>query len=473
MKKILSLMILLAGVISFTACGDDDPTYNAPAQLSLKSADAFYAAAGGTGTIVVNTSESITATSNVDWLTASVSGSTVTLTVAANDKLEGRSTNILLKSASASKEVNITQRGIIYGLPDGLTYAVADTANARVSIPVVQSASVTVTSLTEWLTASFNSETSSIEVVAASNDVEEPRLGYVAFQTGNVKDTLEIAQAGLKFNIEKTSIAVPNEGGIESVTIEHSRPVTVEDAPEWVECVYNDKTGVLALSIDENRALARQGTITLKSLDITKTISVIQYDPASLADQIVGDYYFTYYDDQGAMKAFAATLTEEALQLPALGWSIPVTIDKENLTVSVKCGSYVGTFDNQGMPLYMYMLFMDETGEYLSGEDTESVVSAALGLEDIGGGELTLAGDFAGTFGEDNDKFGSFYFAAFSEQSLDLSDEGPFLGRLLQCYYPGLMKMPAEEEESAPAMLKRATKVSNVPLTLKKQKRFK
>jgi hypothetical protein len=288
----------------------------------------------------------------------------------------------------------------------------------------------------------------------------------VAFQTGNVKDTLVIAQRGLKFNIEKTSIAVPNEGGIESVTIEHSRPVTVEDAPEWVECAYNDKTGVLALSIDENRALARQGTITLKSSEITKTISVIQYDPASLADQIVGDYYFTYYDDNGSMRAFAATLTEEALQLPALGWSIPVTIDKENLTVSVKCGSYVGTYSSY----FVYLLFIDETGEYWSAEDTESVATAALSLEDIGEGELTLAGDFAGTFGEDNDKFGSFYFAAFSEQSLDLSDEGPYLGGLLQCYYPGLMKVPAEEE-AAPAMLRRAPKVKMVPTFSKK--RFK
>jgi hypothetical protein len=284
-----------------------------------------------------------------------------------------------------------------------------------------------------------------------------------------VKDTLEIAQAGLLLNLEKLSIAVPNEGGIQSVTIEHSRPVSIETTSEWIVCAFNDKTNVLSISIDENKALARQGTITVKSLDIEKTISVIQYDPASLADQIVGDYYFTYYNDKGEMKAFAATLTEEALQLPALGWSIPVTIDKENLTVSVKCGSYVGTYSSY----FMYLLFIDETDEYWSAEDTESVATAALSLEDIGEGELTLAGDFAGTFGEDNDKFGSFYFAAFSEQSLDLSDEGPFLGRLLQCYYPGLMKMPAEEEESAPAMLKRATKVSNVPLTLKKQKRFK
>lgn len=469
MKKIFSLVVLLASVMMFTSCGKDDASYTTTPKLDVAQSDVLFEAEGGTGTITINNASAVTATTESTWLTVSANGNVVTATASLNPSLDGRSATIVIKSGDAEAVVSATQKGSVYGIVGGLEYELADTANAIVSIPIVQSAGVTVTSLADWLTASFNSETSSIEVVAASNDVEEARLGYVAFQTGNVKDTLVIAQRGLKFNIEKTSIAVPNEGGIESVTIEHSRPVTVEDAPEWVECAYNDKTGVLALSIDENRALARQGTITLKSSEITKTILVIQYDPASLADQIVGDYYFTYYDDQGAMKAFAATLTEEALQLPALGWSIPVTIDKENLTVSVKCGSYVGTYSSY----FMYLLFIDETDEYWSAEDTESVATAALSLEDIGEGELTLAGDFAGTFGEDNDKFGSFYFAAFSEQSLDLSDEGPFLGRLLQCYYPGLMKIPAEEEESAPAMLKRATKVSNVPLTLKKQKRFK
>jgi len=77
MKKILSIMVLLAGVISFTSCGDDDTTYTAPAQLELKSVDAFYEAAGGTGSIVVNSSETITAASNAEWLTVAVSGTTV------------------------------------------------------------------------------------------------------------------------------------------------------------------------------------------------------------------------------------------------------------------------------------------------------------------------------------------------------------------------------------------------------------
>ena len=466
MKKILCLIVLLAGVTMFTSCGKDDATYTAIPKLDVSKAEVLFESNGGTGSITINTSSPVTATTESTWLTVSANGNVVTATAPVNGSLDGRSATIIIKAGDAQAIVTATQKGSVYGINGGLEYELSDTAQAKVSIPVVQSAGVTVASLADWLTASFNSETSTIEVVATSNDVEEPRIGYVAFQTGNVKDTLEIAQAGLLLQLEKASVAVPNEGGIQSVTIEHSRPVTIETSSEWIVCAFNDKTNVLSISIDENKALARQGTITVKSLDIEKTISVIQYDPASLADQIVGDYYFTYYNDKGEMKAFAATLTEEALQLPALGWSIPVTIDKENLTVSVKCGSYVGTYSSY----FMYLLFIDETDEYWSAEDTESVATAALSLEDIGEGELTLAGDFAGTFGEDNDKFGSFYFAAFSEQSLDLSDEGPYLGGLLQCYYPGLMKVPAEEE-AAPAMLRRAPKVKMVPTFSKK--RFK
>ena len=466
MKKILCLIVLLAGVTMFTSCGKDDATYTAIPKLDVSKAEVLFESNGGTGSITINTSSPVTATTESSWLTVSANGNVVTATAPVNGSLDGRSATIIIKAGDAQAIVTATQKGSVYGINGGLEYELSDTAQAKVSIPVVQSAGVSVTSLADWLTASFNSETSTIEVVATSNDIEEPRIGYVAFQTGNVKDTLEIAQAGLLLQLEKASVAVPNEGGIQSVTIEHSRPVTIETSSEWIVCAFNDKTNVLSISIDENKALARQGTITVKSLDIEKTISVIQYDPASLADQIVGDYYFTYYNDKGEMKAFAATLTEEALQLPALGWSIPVTIDKENLTVSVKCGSYVGTYSSY----FMYLLFIDETDEYWSAEDTESVATAALSLEDIGEGELTLAGDFAGTFGEDNDKFGSFYFAAFSEQSLDLSDEGPYLGGLLQCYYPGLMKVPAEEE-AAPAMLRRAPKVKMVPTFSKK--RFK
>jgi hypothetical protein len=294
MKKLLSIMILLAGVISFTSCSNDDITYTAPAQLSLKSADAFYEAAGGTGSIVVNSNESITATSNADWLTVSVSGNTVNLTVAANVRLEGRSTNVVLKSPTASKEVNISQRGIIYGVETSVL-EMADTEGATLIIPVAQTAGVSVVSLTEWLTASFNSATSTIELVATSNDEEEAREGQIAIQTGTIKDTLEITQKGMTFILEKTSVQVTEEGGIEAVAIMHSKPVKVESAPEWIECVFNDETSTLTMSIAESTVPTREGIISLTSGKSTKTITVVQEKNDSTATEEPEETLFGTY----------------------------------------------------------------------------------------------------------------------------------------------------------------------------------
>ena len=76
-------------------------------------------------------------------------------------------------------------------------------------------------------------------------------------------------------------------------------------------------------------------------------------------------------------------------------------------------------------------------------------------------------GDFTGTFGDDF-KFGSFYFGAFSEQTLDTSK---LAGKLLQMSSPGLLKVPAEPE-AAPKKIKRAMveKIGNVPSSLKRFK---
>lgn len=463
MKKILSFIVLLAGVISFTSCGKDDATYNPVPSLEVTKADVLFEAEGGTGSITVNASSSLAVSVEGNWLTVSASGNTVSVVAPPNASLNGRSAKITIKADNAQAVVTATQKGSIYGVVGGLSYELSDLADASVSVPVVHTSEVTVKSLTEWLTASFNNETNEIEVVAQSNDGEEERVGYVAFATGNMKDTLVIVQSGMVFELDKTSLTVGNAGGTEKVNVKHSKPVTVETSADWLKCSFNSKTGVLSINVAKNTALARQGTITVKSGTSEKTISVIQYDPASLADQIVGNYYFTFYDGNGALKYLPAMLTEEALQIPALSWAIPVTIDKEKLTVSVNSGSFVGKY----MSYFSYLLFVDETDEYWTATSTDAVVSATLGLEDIGEGNLTLVGDFEGTFGEENYKFGSFYFGAFSAQTLSMEN---FLGALLQMYYPGLMKVPEESNaKAAPAMISRTQQLDIVPSLMKKQ----
>ena len=176
MKKILCLIVLLAGVTMFTSCGKDDATYTAIPKLDVSKAEVLFESNGGTGSITINTSSPVTATTESTWLTVSANGNVVTATAPVNGSLDGRSATIIIKAGDAQAIVTATQKGSVYGINGGLEYELSDTAQAKVSIPVVQSAGVSVTSLADWLTASFNSETSTIEVVATSNDVEEPRL---------------------------------------------------------------------------------------------------------------------------------------------------------------------------------------------------------------------------------------------------------------------------------------------------------
>ena len=197
MKKLYSLIALLAAVTLFTACGDDDATYSPTPKLEVTAVDVLFEPEGGQGSITVNTASSLTATTEASWLTLTVSGNQVTATADANTTLDGRSAKITLQAGGAQAVVTATQKGSVYGiiLSDELLQ-IADTANSLTAIPIIHSGAVTVESLSDWLKASYHEESSSILIVGEANTDKAPRTGYVAFATGNIKDTLAITQKG-------------------------------------------------------------------------------------------------------------------------------------------------------------------------------------------------------------------------------------------------------------------------------------
>jgi hypothetical protein len=83
-------------------------------------------------------------------------------------------------------------------------------------------------------------------------------------------------QDAILFKLEKNAVTLPGEGGTQTVLIDHSRPVTATADADWITCVLNDAADTLAVSVAENPGEAREGTVTVKSLDITKTITVTQ-----------------------------------------------------------------------------------------------------------------------------------------------------------------------------------------------------
>ena len=120
MKKIFN--ILLAAAVLFTAFScdvipqpDNDASgsqYQAGPALEILSKNVVFSPEGGSGTIVVNTGETLTASADRPWISVSVSGSTVTLTVDRNETIESRYSTISLKAGKAVAEITAQQFGI-------------------------------------------------------------------------------------------------------------------------------------------------------------------------------------------------------------------------------------------------------------------------------------------------------------------------------------------------------------------------
>lgn len=457
MKKIFCFIALLAGVTMFTSCGEDDATYTAVPVLEVSNANVFFEAEGGTGSITVNASGNVSAVvESGSWLSASVSGNTVNLSAPLNSSLIGRSAKVVITANGTKAEVTATQKGSIYGLAEGWEYTVTDAADASVNVPVVHTEAVFVESLTEWLTARFNDATNNIEVVAQSNESEEDRVGYVAFKTGIIKDTIAVTQKGIVFVIDHASITASSDGKKDTITVKHSRPIKITAAPEWVELKGSDKNGTLTMyvTIAENTGAARTGEITLTSGPLEKKISIAQEEATTeegptFADEVYGQYMFVYYDAAGTQDwaYFDAEITEEGLTLyyPAtatviLPYTIPLEIDKANRQVKAgPNGSFLGMY---GSSYYIYLGWYNmSTGASGFGDSGMAIGTLSTEEEE---GELTTYMDWGGMFGDNEIEGWMLQAFVAPEYSADY-----YGGALDYLIYPYMVKVEASEESAA------------------------
>jgi len=332
MKKIFSFIALFAGVISFTSCSSDDATYQATPKLEVTSADVLFEAPGGNGTIVVNASGAVTATTTANWLTLSVQGNNVVVSANPNITLEGRSGLIKILSGDTEAEVTATQKGSVYGIPS-LEYKMGD-YQASLNIDVVHNLAVTVESQADWLTAVFNEETSQIELVAEDNDEADSRVGIVIVTMGDYSDEISVTQSGLLLEPETEILSTKNEAETFTVAVSHSRSVTVSTEDDWITATWNASKSVLTCSLTANdTGWRRKGTVTLTSGPVTKTVTISQFD---FVNDIQGDYSFVYYSSGWkAMDVVLETTSETEGTLTWYGkystvsepFVIPITID--------------------------------------------------------------------------------------------------------------------------------------------------
>lgn len=204
MKKIFSLIVLLTGVMSFTSCSNDDATYNAIVPLEVTSADVLFEPTGGTGSIVINTLEALSAVSDSPWISVQVNGNKVSLEVSENPSIDSRSAIISLSAGGKVAKVTATQKGFVCGIKGSSELVVKSDAASSLNVELastypLSTIDIAVQSNSDWITAVYNEKTERIEIETTANSTGMMRKGTVSVKMDDIEDEISI----LQFEFEK------------------------------------------------------------------------------------------------------------------------------------------------------------------------------------------------------------------------------------------------------------------------------
>lgn len=445
MKKIYSLIVFAIGSLTLASCGDDDFTEKVNT-IQVEKSETTIPAAGGSVDITL-TGEGLTVASAADWLTATINGNVLTASATANPTRESRASHIDVKAANGDTYlVSIVQTGGMLSLESN--ELAATDLDASYNVAIAKSVgSVTVKSLSDWVKASVNAKSDSIKVEVASNDYDVARQGKILVTSGLLEDTLFVNQAAMKFSLS-TNVAsiLSNAAGSKTVTVSHSKPVTVESKADWITASITGN--VIKVSVAANATKRRVGEVAVKSGKSEKTLYVSQLD---FADQFSGTYDFLFYDvEEEGWYYFPADVTDKGISIKPFknfgAYTIPLTVNKTARTVkTANSGTYLGEWSTGETTFYLYLAW----GNFFGGANkiwsTATVTNAAstgtVYADKLKSGDVVTIIDWAGTwtYNKVTNQIDTWLFEAMKANAFTAANN---LGSLLALSKPYLMSNP-------------------------------
>lgn len=445
MKKIYSLIVFAIGSLTLASCGDDDFTEKVNT-IQVEKSETTIPAAGGSVDITL-TGEGLTVASAADWLTATINGNVLTASATANPTRESRASHIDVKAANGDTYlVSIVQTGGMLALESNELAATDLDASYNVAIEK-SVGSVTVKSLSDWVKASVNAKSDSIKVEVASNDYDVARQGKILVTSGVLEDTLFVNQAAMKFSLS-TNVAsiLSNAAGSKTVTVSHSKPVTVESKADWITASITGN--VIKVSVAANATKRRVGEVAVKSGKSEKTLYVSQLD---FADQFSGTYKFLFYDvEQKGWYYLPADVTDKGISIKPFknfgAYTIPLTVNKTARTVqTANCGTYLGEWGTGGITLYLYLAWGNFFGGDVKKWSTATITNVAstgtVYAKKQKSGDVVTIIDWAGTWTYNNVTYqiDTWLFQTMSAKAFTTANNK---GSLLSFSKPSLISNP-------------------------------
>lgn len=200
MKKIFSILCMLALTLSFVACSDDNDegaAYNRPSTISVVKSDVLFSANAGTGYIQLNAQNPISVEGMNDWCNAQIVGdSTVEVSVNNNASINGRACQLVVKSGVDSVNVTVQQQGFVFSLQDGTTSIASGDAATTKRLGLKTNGTPFVETSADWVTATI--EEDSLKLDLASNATGHLRQAYVKISFGEFSDSIKVSQYDFK-----------------------------------------------------------------------------------------------------------------------------------------------------------------------------------------------------------------------------------------------------------------------------------
>ena len=189
MKKYFSIILTLAAALGVFSCQTekdaDGSQYLPGPALEIVSKDVIFTPQGGSGSIVVNTQETLTAVTDRPWAVLSVSGNRVTVTVNRNESLESRYATIQLFAGTATAEIQAQQFGVnsAHAWDDTYTFPYG---GGELDLPYAENGTVWVdVSEVDWIMAVVDQENHLIHFTVAKNLYNVERVGHVTVTIGD------------------------------------------------------------------------------------------------------------------------------------------------------------------------------------------------------------------------------------------------------------------------------------------------
>jgi len=190
MKKIFKILVMSITGILFVSCGNDEYT-NRTSSIQITNAKTSLAAAGDTTAIAFSSATKVTAHSNDSWLKLKVQDAKIEMYADANTSENTRNTVVVIKNASDSIIVIVSQYGAVFYLDVADDVYTTDAGSTK-TYKLKSNMPVTISTNCNWINLKKTND--SLSITTSTNTTRKPRVGYVTYRSGTTLDSVKVVQ---------------------------------------------------------------------------------------------------------------------------------------------------------------------------------------------------------------------------------------------------------------------------------------